>query len=532
MIRLTVRAILALAVFVATVPCRGIEIEIVSARQTTPGNLVVTVGLNGAKTPTNPGDLFIVLDDSPPIAAQSLTSAAASTAPTWVMLCLDRSGSIGPTAISELKSALTRTLNGGGATELKFKVALVAFGTRSTHLLNFTSNAAQVATAIARFGPDNDPSGKTKLHDAIAGGLAALRSEGEGSKRLIVVSDGKDEGSILSAARLGELAQTAPAIPIDAVSFGALGASNSGSLSTVAGSTGGRFMQAGNAKELEQAIGHLLAAASPGPTFTASFAYPPASDKRMTESGWLVYAAQGQPTVKRALTIPVAAVAAFAASGPPAQQQHEVQEPSSSWRFSVALKWVKTIPLVFAWPAGGALALALAMLFLRARSRERVPQPASQDVRLGVGVLAVGAPPPPLAPPQRQGTLVGYAWPAPSPGHPTAILHGVAGTARGEQFSVDKPAYRVGCSPDNDLVLIGDDFASGYHAVLRYQQQALYVEDLGSTNGSYLNGTHFKSATRSLSPGDELKFGHTVFSVLAADPHTRQGHDGLEPRVK
>jgi protein phosphatase len=98
----------------------------------------------------------------------------------------------------------------------------------------------------------------------------------------------------------------------------------------------------------------------------------------------------------------------------------------------------------------------------------------------------------------------------------------VSGALRGEQFPVVRVPCRIGCAPDNDLVMVGEDFASAHHAVLRYELNALYVEDVGSTNGSYLNGAQFKSATRALSPGDELRFGHTTFTVLAPMVPTAQ----------
>ena len=135
-------------------------------------------------------------------------------------------------------------------------------------------------------------------------------------------------------------------------------------------------------------------------------------------------------------------------------------------------------------------------------------------------------------PPRRSGTQVGFAWPTPQAGHPAAILRGVSGAMRGEQFAMDKALFQVGCAPDNDIVLIGDDFASGHHAILRAQAHALYVEDLGSLNGSYLNGAQFKSATRALSPGDELKFGHTTLEVLAAETAGHRAHPDFEPKVK
>lgn len=529
---LPIHALLALAIGCAALLARANEFEIVSARQTSPGNVVVTLAVGGPGTP-KANELSLQLDNAPSVHASQVSGVAKPAAPPWLMLCLDRSGSIGPAALGDLKAALTKALVGSGTSDLKFKVAVLAFGTRSNHLLGFTSQTAQVASAIERLRPDTGPAGRTKLHDAIAGGLAALRAEGEGSKRLIVVSDGKDEGSSLSAAKLGELAQNAPAIPIDAVSFGALAPDYSGSLSTVAGATGGRFIQASNAKELDQALQRLISDIAPAPAFTAVFNYAPSSGQRMTESAALIYTAEGRAPILQALNI---AVAAPVLNDPPPPDPHK----DFPWIISVVARWVRTIPPLFAWLAGAALAVALLLLALRLRTRddEAIPEPKPPELPELPGSVTVAfpkpvTPPPPPPPPQRsRGTVVGYAWATPRPGHPPAILRGVSGAARGEQFPVDKALYRVGCAPDNDLVLVGDDFASGYHAILRFEVHALYVEDLGSTNGSHLNGVSFKRATRSLSPGDELRFGHTTFEVLAAEGLAHHARSGLEPRVK
>jgi hypothetical protein len=424
----------------------------------------------------------------------SVASTARAGEPSWLVLCLDRSGSIGPAAIAEMKTALAKALVDGAPSQLPFNVGVIAFGTRSTHLLTFTNQTAQVAAAIERLAGDREAAGKTKLNDAIAGGLATLRAEGEGSKRLIVVSDGKDEGSVLSAARLAELAQMSPPIPIDAVSFGSLSAAESGALSTVAGSTGGRFIQAANAKELGDGLKRLIAGMTAAPLRVA----------------------------------PVPAPAPPIAS-------HPVPSPPDHWlsvKISVLLKYVRMVPS-FAWAAGAALALALGLLGRRVWVAHHVvivePPP---PVAPPPGVTVTFTKPPPAPPPRRAATQLGFAWPEPRSGQPAAILRGVSGTMRGEQFAMDKPLFHIGCSPDNDVVLVGDDFASGHHAILRAQAHALYVEDLGSLNGSYLNGAPFKSATRALSPGDELKFGHTTLEVLSVEAVGQRAHSGFEPRVK
>lgn len=61
---------------------------------------------------------------------------------------------------------------------------------------------------------------------------------------------------------------------------------------------------------------------------------------------------------------------------------------------------------------------------------------------------------------------------------------------------------------------ISDDFASGHHARFRVAHGLWFVEDLSSTNGTWLNGRRFYAPQR-LKKGDKIKIGRTVITVLA-----------------
>ena len=58
----------------------------------------------------------------------------------------------------------------------------------------------------------------------------------------------------------------------------------------------------------------------------------------------------------------------------------------------------------------------------------------------------------------------------------------------------------------NNAIVIDDPFASADHAVLTYRGRSWYLEDLGSTNGSYINGRRVDGVAP-MGFGDELQIG-------------------------
>jgi pSer/pThr/pTyr-binding forkhead associated (FHA) protein len=62
---------------------------------------------------------------------------------------------------------------------------------------------------------------------------------------------------------------------------------------------------------------------------------------------------------------------------------------------------------------------------------------------------------------------------------------------------------------------ITDEFASGHHARFTTSRGRWYVEDLGSTNGTWLNGRRI-TAAQWLKKGDKIWIGHTLMTVVSA----------------
>jgi pSer/pThr/pTyr-binding forkhead associated (FHA) protein len=64
-------------------------------------------------------------------------------------------------------------------------------------------------------------------------------------------------------------------------------------------------------------------------------------------------------------------------------------------------------------------------------------------------------------------------------------------------------------------LIISDEFASARHARLWVARGRWYVEDLGSTNGTWLNGRRIHAA-QLLKKGDKIGIGHTIMIVTSA----------------
>jgi hypothetical protein len=73
---------------------------------------------------------------------------------------------------------------------------------------------------------------------------------------------------------------------------------------------------------------------------------------------------------------------------------------------------------------------------------------------------------------------------------------------------------RIGRGAENAVRLDGDDFVSSRHAVVASDAEGLWVEDAGSTNGTFVNGARL-TTRRLLQAGDVVRIGKTDLEVVA-----------------
>jgi hypothetical protein len=122
--------------------------------------------------------------------------------------------------------------------------------------------------------------------------------------------------------------------------------------------------------------------------------------------------------------------------------------------------------------------------------------------------------------------------PADGGGDPRVVLRGVGGQYHGRSFTLERPRL-IGSAADADIRIDAPAFAE-HHARLELHGDRIVLRDLGSIEGSLLNGQPIRDAM--LEPGDQVVFdSHHRFVVEApsrgASPHALpQGQgEGVSP---
>ena len=82
---------------------------------------------------------------------------------------------------------------------------------------------------------------------------------------------------------------------------------------------------------------------------------------------------------------------------------------------------------------------------------------------------------------------------------------------RGASFTLSN-ALSIGRTDDNDIAIDDDTFMSSHHARLEVRPEGVWLVDLDSTNGSFVNGQRV-TGERSVRKGDRLQVGSTVLEM-------------------
>ncbi|WP_187612849.1 FHA domain-containing protein [Paraburkholderia sp. 31.1] len=509
-----------LALGLVTATACGAPLQAVAVSQPEPGNVTVTVRAPGAVPSADAFTLQLPSADTAPTRVPAQSVEAANALPpdlaTAVLLCVDRSGSM-DSAVPAIKAALKDVL---ARPRPDLRIALMSFGSDTPAPTPFYSESAPVIEAVDAIRAETGRDGKTRLYDALNIGSSTLANLPlRGPKRLIVITDGKDEGSQTRSDVLSVLLQ-GRGLPMDAIAFGQSAQKTSSGLATLANRSSGAFVLATSPSSLVEALRNDLGTA-PAPAYDVRFHYKAAPGMPPLQSAQLVYAAAaGAPPVlmpiRAALAAPAPAAAqpspspspavASAAQAAPASvhqaaSKTEAANPTSSAHGSAIRIGSVKIDVKSGFSVLIGLATTLSALAYTLR-RKHVPVPPPDETR------------PPEPKQQRQATRIGMMFPPPSRGRPAALLvnEGVRGAIN--SYAIEKPNVQIGGDEANDLI-VRDYHVSRKHANIRFESGTLYLRDLGSSNGTFLNGARVKQVV-TLSPGDQIRFGHTTWELRRA----------------
>jgi DNA-binding NtrC family response regulator len=97
-------------------------------------------------------------------------------------------------------------------------------------------------------------------------------------------------------------------------------------------------------------------------------------------------------------------------------------------------------------------------------------------------------------------------------------LRVLSGPDEKKKFDLNQKTTQLGKKEDNDIVLL-DNTVSRHHISIEMTSDSYLLKDLGSTNGTYINGLKVKEAY--LTPGDVIKIGNSEIEFTAFDEKVR-----------
>jgi hypothetical protein len=418
-----------------------------------------------ARSAPDKADLYLAIDGRDIRPAREILTFQKSGARLAYVIAVDVSGSMRGAPLDEIKAALPSVFDELYAAG---QPGLVSFAqdARTEAAPGAARDALEAAVTRLAVRP-----GLTALYSGIEYALEVARRAAAPYRRVLVISDGKDETNAEAVDAVSAKARSY-GIPVDAVARGSVGSVFGDTLRLIAEHTGGSFSRAGP-HETEGRLKLLISAVLNAPVafFDGSLG------------------SQGTPASRVSLHVRSADLS----STPLLLALQE--QPASLLQQLAAI-----------WPylaIAAALVLGIVLWVVRKgrKKAEGVP---------GIPPTPPPPQPPPQGAPRRQRTVIDSGGGGPEGAIALSVL---SGPLEGRRFDVPPAGLRIGASGDNHVAISGDDYLSSHHAHIEEQQGHYLLYDDHSRNGTFLNGKAVENTPVALKSGDRIRVGRTEIEV-------------------
>jgi diguanylate cyclase (GGDEF)-like protein len=106
------------------------------------------------------------------------------------------------------------------------------------------------------------------------------------------------------------------------------------------------------------------------------------------------------------------------------------------------------------------------------------------------------------------------------------VIYAPVASDLGRRYVLDQEVITIGRDRENDIVLDSDS-VSRRHAKIEHREGRIYLTDLDSTNGTYVNDDNKPVRDSQLRRGDQVKIGDTIFKYLSGSDVEAQYHETI-----
>ncbi len=477
---------------------------------------------DGSPVAAKAGDLKLFSQGNQIATAKSLRSFEQTGQGLTAILAIDASGSMKGAPLAAIHASIAKFVSQARPQD---QVEVITFADQTRVDVPFGASQS----ALTRELQTVQARGKyTHLWDGLLDALAQFTATQPKRRQIVVISDGHDEGSAHALADVVVKAKSLSVV-IDSIGLTKDAGQYLGSLQQLSQQTGGSYHRAQDAQALEGLIGQGIQANRATPVATFKTSHLAGDDKLhavqlrwtpgnlsastfvmtpklnfidsiralVADNVWiwvlggcfvagvilLILSLMGS----RRKSAPVAAYPAAASTPPANAETPTYSAPAVSGSSSAsATEWIKPV---------------------RASTIPEGSYPTTP------------APAPPVTPAKfatdRTRTQLAIFFEASSSGS-MARLEITSGALAGQSVSMSTATFTLGAVDGNSLILPGDSTISSHHARLLWESSILKIEDTNSTNGTYVNGSRLSAGRHLLKPGDEIRMGQTLLTVLRA----------------